>query len=110
MTYLRVLGNLILRMAEKHDEKGQSYLDMSLKDLWGKLSLRYYDRERKDRGECDGLLGEMQELHAEIMPHLTTGEPMTPAQIERAINESDDVAIYALLIGNWLRHKKAEWS
>jgi len=100
MTYLRALGDMLLRMHRKDLEKGRSYLDLTLKELFSGLKGQ----------KIDGLLGEVGELHAEILDHILTDRIMSPKEINRAINEANDCCISALLIVDWLHAKKAEWA
>lgn len=98
MSYLRDIGDMLIRMNGKHNEKGQSFLTMPLKDLWDK---------REPGGRRSGLIGETVELHREILPHLLTGQPLTPEEVKRALDECYDVAISAFLIAGWLRQHLA---
>lgn len=100
MTYLRALGDMLLRMNRKDFEKGRSYLDLTLKELFSGINLK----------GVDGLMGEVGELHAEILDHMLTERIMSPEEIEKAIDEANDCCISALIIVDWLRHKKAEWA
>lgn len=100
MTYLRELGDMLLRINLKDAKKGRSYLDLSLKELFSGI---------KEKG-IDGLMGEIAELHAEIIDHMTTGKIMSSENIDKAINECYDCCISALIIADWMRHKKAEWA
>lgn len=99
MSYLRDIGNMLIRMNRKHAEKGLPFLNMSLKELWN---------HREPDGHFSGLIGETTELHKEILPHLITGQQLEADEVLRAIDECYDVAISAFLIAGWLRRHLAK--
>jgi len=99
MTYLRALGEMLLRMSVKDSKKGRSYLDLSLDELFS---------GNGDKG-IDGLVGEVAELHEQIIDHIVTGKVMDAKNVDDAINECYDVCISSLLVADWLRARKAEF-